>query len=169
MFDDVSLELIDPATSIAIENKEVTIQEQETTELKVKLEPVDASSTISWSSTDESVAIVDKGRVTGVRAGEALIMAMTDNGLSASSTVKVLKNNAIERPAIEAIEIHPKQLQLNAGQVRLLQATVAPENADLEKLVWRSSNESVASVQNGLLEAKSQGNAVITVETLDGA
>ena len=49
---------------------------------------------------------MDNGRVTGVRAGEAVIMAMTDNGLSASSTVKVLKNYAIERPAIEAIEIH---------------------------------------------------------------
>jgi hyaluronate lyase len=169
MFDDVSLQLIDPAISIAIENKEVTIQENDTAELKVRLEPADANTTISWFSTDESVAIVDKGRVTGVRAGEAVIMAMTDNGLSASSTVKVLKNSAIERPAIEAIDIHPKQLLLDEGQVRLLQVKVAPENADVEKLVWRSSNERVASVQNGLVEAKSQGSAVITAEAMDGS
>lgn len=169
MFDEVSLQLIDPATSIEIENKEVTILENETAEINVRLEPADASSTISWFSTDESVAKVDNGRVTGVRAGEAVIMAMTDNGLSASSTVKVLKNYAIERPAIEGIEILPKQLQLEAGQVRLLQANVSPENADMEKLVWRSSNESVASIQNGLVEAKSQGNAVITAETMEGS
>ena len=46
---------------------------------------------------------------------------------------------------------------------------VSPENADMEKLVWRSSNESVASIQNGLVEAKSQGNAVITAETMEGS
>lgn len=169
MFDDVSLLLIDPATSIEIENKEVTILENETAEINVRLEPADASSTISWFSTDESVAKVDNGRVTGVRAGEAVIMAITDNRLSASSMVKVLKNEAVGRPAIEAIEIQPKQMQLEAGQVRLLQANVSPENADREKLVWRSSNESVASIQNGLVEAKSEGSVIITAETMDGS
>jgi hyaluronate lyase len=168
-FDDVSLQLIDPATSIEIENKEVSILENETAEIDVRLEPADASSTISWFSTDESVAKVDNGRVTGVRAGEAVIMAITDNRLSASSMVKVIKNEAVERPAIETIEIEQKQLELEAGQVRLLQTNVSPENADMEKLVWRSSNESVASIQNGLVEAKSVGSAVITAETMDGS
>ncbi|WP_284036473.1 polysaccharide lyase family 8 super-sandwich domain-containing protein [Neobacillus sp. 114] len=169
MFDDVSLELIDPATSISMENKDVTIKEQETAVLNAKMEPADASSKISWFSSDNSVAIVDNnGTVTGVKAGEAVIMAVTDNGLTATSTVKVLRNDALERPAIEKLDLSPKELSLSVGQLRLLQTQVTPENADTGQLVWTSSNEEVASVKNGLVEAKSPGTAVISVATADG-
>lgn len=168
MFDDVSLRSIEPATSIEIENKEVAIREQETADLHVKLEPAGASSKISWFSTDESIAKVENGMVKGVKAGEAVITAVTDNGLTASSTVKVKRNDAIEQPAIEDFEISPKELMLNAEQVRLLQAEVDPENGDAGQLVWSSSNNNIVSVQKGLVEAKSPGNAVITVETSDG-
>ncbi|PLR90016.1 polysaccharide lyase family 8 super-sandwich domain-containing protein [Bacillus sp. T33-2] len=167
-FDDVSFKLIEPATSISLENSELTIQEQETADLNVKLEPADASSIVSYISTDNTIATVDNGIVSGVKAGEATIFAYTDNGLYASSTVKVVKNDALERPAIEVLDIYPKGVQLDVGEVRVFQAKTTPENADSAKLVWQSSNEAVAAVQNGLIEAKSAGNAVITVQTEDG-
>ncbi|WP_052427447.1 polysaccharide lyase family 8 super-sandwich domain-containing protein [Neobacillus niacini] len=168
LFDDVSLQLIQPATSIVIEESETTIKEQETASLHVKMDPADASSKISWESADQTIATVSNGTVTGVKAGETTIMAFTDNGLYATSTVKIIKNDAIERPEATELDLQPKELQLESGQVRLLQAIIAPANADAEKLVWRSSNEAVASVRKGLLEAKSSGTAVITVETEDG-
>lgn len=168
LFDDVSLELIQPATSISIEESEVTIKEQETALLHAKMVPADASSKVSWVSADSSIATVDKGTVTGVNAGETTIMAFTDNGLSASSTVKIIKNDAVERPAATNLDLQPKELILESGQVRLLQANIVPANADAEKLIWSSSNEAVATVQKGLIEAKAPGTAVITVETEDG-
>ncbi|WP_419955379.1 polysaccharide lyase family 8 super-sandwich domain-containing protein [Neobacillus niacini] len=168
LFDDVSLELIQPATSISIEESELTIKAQETGLLHAKMVPANASSKLSWVSADPSIATVDNGTVTGVNPGETTIMAFTDNGLSAASTVKVIKNDGIERPAVTDLDLEPKELEFESGQVRLLQATIAPANADTEKLVWSSSNETVATVQNGLIEAKAPGTAVITVETEDG-
>jgi hyaluronate lyase len=168
MFDDVSLELINPAQSISFGQSEMILEEQETALLNVKVDPIDTSSKISWFSTDETVATVENGTVTGNSTGEAVIMASTDNGLSASILIKVIKNDEVERPAIEWLDLNPKELELESGQVRLLKTSIAPNNADDEKLIWHSSNEAVASVQKGIVEAKSAGAAVITVETNDG-
>ncbi|MBS4206888.1 polysaccharide lyase family 8 super-sandwich domain-containing protein [Bacillus sp. FJAT-50079] len=168
MFDDVSLELINPAQSISIEQSEIVLKEQETALLNAIVDPADTSSSISWSSTNETVATVENGIVTGISVGEAMITVSTDNGLSASSHVKVTKNDNEEAPAIEGLDLNPKELNLESGEIRLLKANMTPKNADAETLVWRSSNEEVALIQNGFVEAVSAGTATITVETEDG-
>lgn len=86
--------------------------------------------------------------------------------LIGSSTVSVAKD--AKMPTIEAIKLNPEALQLKSSQVRLLEVQTTPENADHEKWVWRSSNDDVATVQNGFVEAISSGKATITVETEDG-
>ncbi len=168
MFDDVSLELINPAQAIAMEQSEMVLKKGETTLLNVQVDPVDTSSLISWTSTDGTVATVENGTVTGLAVGETLITASTDNGLSASTLVKVVEKDGIEGPSIGEIELHPKELKLESGQVRLLKASTTPENANTEKLIWGSSNKEVASVQGGMVEAHFAGTATITVETEDG-
>jgi len=49
-----------------------------------------------------------------------------------------------------------------------LKATVFPENATNQDIVWTSSNNDVATVNNGLIQAVSPGEAKIFVTTVDG-
>ncbi|GHH97859.1 polysaccharide lyase family 8 super-sandwich domain-containing protein [Neobacillus kokaensis] len=169
MFDDTAFQLTQPATSIVLDEKEITLKEQESALLHAKMTPVNASSKLSWFSTDDSVALVDQNaNVTGVSEGEAVIYAATDNGHMDSVLVKVARNEALERPVFTELVLNPKKLSLEKGQLRLLHAEFAPQNADSKNLIWRSSNNDVVSVQNGLIEAKSQGTAIITVETAGG-
>ena len=49
-----------------------------------------------------------------------------------------------------------------------LVATVAPDNATNKTVTWKSSNEDVAIVENGVVTAKKEGTATITVTTVDG-
>lgn len=49
-----------------------------------------------------------------------------------------------------------------------LTATVSPSNATNKKVTWSSNKTSVATVENGLVTAKSNGSAIITVTTSDG-
>ena len=55
-----------------------------------------------------------------------------------------------------------------AGQTTTLTATVLPENATTKQMIWTSSNESVATVENGVVTAKAEGTAVITATNVRG-
>ena len=57
---------------------------------------------------------------------------------------------------------------LNPGSSLTLTATVAPANATNKGVVWSSSNQSVATVSNGLVTAVAVGSATITATTQDG-
>ncbi|MFT8878858.1 MAG: Ig-like domain-containing protein [Oenococcus sp.] len=51
--------------------------------------PADSSAEVTWSTSDATIATVDEGEVSGVKAGTATITAKLANGLTASTTVTV--------------------------------------------------------------------------------
>lgn len=70
---------------------------------------------------------------------------------------------------VTGVTLNKSQVLLDLGDTFQLVDTVKPNYAENQKVVWTSSNESVASVdQNGLVTAKSYGEAMITVTTEDG-
>ena len=84
----------DVATSITLDKSEVTLKATQTTTLIATVLPETATNkSVTWTSSNEAVAIVDaNGTVTAVGVGEAIIMATTTDGsdLSASCVVTVL-------------------------------------------------------------------------------
>lgn len=83
------------ATGITVTPETATVVRGSTTELTATLTPENATSEVTWSSSDEAIATVDQsGVVTGVKAGTATITATvedTEPELSASCTVTVTK------------------------------------------------------------------------------
>ena len=73
------------------EGSAATIYTGETTTLEVNTNVI---GDVVWSSSDATIATVEDGVVTGLKAGEVTIMA-TLNGLTASKTVKVNYRNQI--------------------------------------------------------------------------
>ena len=69
---------------------------------------------------------------------------------------------------VEEIKLNKELLNLEVGDTETLVATVNPTNADNKELKWSSSNEKVVTVKDGKVTAVGSGNAVITVESLDG-
>ena len=59
-------------------------------------------------------------------------------------------------------------MSLTVGESQTLVVSVLPDNATDKTLNWSSSNTSVATVTNGKVTAKTEGNTVITVITKDG-
>ncbi len=71
--------------------------------------------------------------------------------------------------SVTGVTLSPTSISLNIGETSQLTATVSPSNATNKNITWSSSNNSVATVSNsGLVSAVSQGNATITVTTVDG-
>ena len=84
----VTVKRIDP---ISIElPKNATVEANKSITLKPMLQPKDAQADFSWSSSDNSVATVNNGEVTGIKAGKAVIELKTHNGLTATCDVEVL-------------------------------------------------------------------------------
>lgn len=71
--------------------------------------------------------------------------------------------------AVTGVSLNKTSDSISAGSTTQLTATVAPANATNKSVTWSSSNTSVATVSNtGLVSAKAEGSATITVTTADG-
>ena len=127
--------------------------------------PADATNrNVTWSSNDTSVATVDgNGRVTAVAVGVAVITVTTEEGKFAASCAVTVKN----RP-VTAVEVSKKEIKLYVGSSATLTAKVYPDNATIKDVVWSSSDEKIATVDNnGEITALKAGKATITVTSVD--
>ena len=135
----------------------------ETITITATLRPKTAiDKTLTWSSSNETVATVDQsGKVTAVALGEAVITAASSNP-EVSATCKV----TVVPTAVSAITLNPTEWSGEVGESFTITATVAPEAATDKTLRWTSSNEAVANVDaNGKVTAIALGEATITVAT----
>ena len=121
------------------------------------------NNTLTWSSSNTSVATVFYGVVEAVGFGTATITAKSNNGKTASCTVTV---NPI---AVTGVSLNKTSLSFTGtGSSQTLTATVSPSNATNKTLTWSSSNTSVATVSNGVVKAVGFGTATITAKSNNG-
>ena len=122
------------------------------------------NNTLTWSSSNTSVATVFYGVVEAVGFGTATITAKSNNGKTASCTVTV---NPIQPTGIKATPETSTLYGLN-GTVKL-SANVMPSNATNKAVTWSSRNTSVATVSSdGTVKAVGYGTTVITAKTVNG-
>ena len=90
---------------------------------------------------------------------------------SANFIIKAFTDNTSQQSVIdvENVSLNKDSLTLEEGATEQLKATITPADATYRNIIWTSSNDSVASVDNsGNVTAKSIGTAVITATTKDG-
>lgn len=134
--------------------------------LKAKIAPETASDkSVTWTSSDTTVAIVVNGSVTVFKPGTATITATTADG---GYTVQVV---------VIANEIVAESLTLNRtacddlavdGTLKLT-ATIAPVNVYNSTVTWTTSNSAIATVtDNGVVTGVAAGSVTITATTSNG-
>lgn len=72
------------------------------------------------------------------------------------------------RQGVTGIALQPELAVLDIGEKLTLQAVLTPENADVQSIVWSSSNPDVASVEAGVVTAHQYGTTTITAASPDG-
>ena len=158
-----------PVTGIKVSPDTLTLtKKDETAQLTAEVTPSYADNKrVTWQSSDEKVATVDEnGKVTAVGNGTATITATSVSGsYTATVSVTVKIPVEIQKLTIEA----EKETLTKIGESTELKVKIEPENADLQKLIWKSDNEKVATTdENGKVTAVGNGTAEITVTTKDG-
>lgn len=147
-----------PVSSISLNQTEVTLNKGESETLIATVSPENATyKDVTWSSSRETVASVDQtGKVTTLKAGTATIQAKAGEK-TATCTVTV-----IVPP--EGITISESSITLEEEQKKMLYATVTPDDTTDPSVTWQSSDNSVATVQNGLVTAIKVGTCIVTAK-----
>ena len=163
----IKINVVDP-TSIKLNKTSVSLLEGNVEAVTATVSPANATyKTVSWSSSNNSVATVSGGRITGVGKGSAVITAKTVNGLTATVKVTVEENPNIIKPT--GISVDKTSVILEEGNTEKITATVSPANATNKTVKWSSDNTQVATVSNaGIITAVRDGSANITVTTFNG-
>ncbi len=153
-------------TGVELWKSKLNMYVSQSVNFKATVLPSDASNKkVSWTSSDTSVATVDKnGKVTAKKAGTAVITVITDNGsYRASCTVKVKKY-----VAVKSVALNKTAISIKDGTTYTLKATISPEKASNKKLVWSSTDKSVATVSSsGVITGINPGTCKIVCKSAD--
>lgn len=112
----------------------------------------DEEALIEWTSSNDKIASVRRGTVTGVGKGTATITATTDSGATATCEVTVLERT---------LTISQQEATIDLAESNTLQLTATSSVAG-DKFTWSSNDPAVATVEGGLVTAVDIGSTIIT-------
>ena len=153
-----------------VKDGKLSLKSGASVQLTATVNPSNATDkTISWTSSNSSVAKVSDGKVTAVKAGTATITA-TAGGKTASVVVTVADNPVpVSSVSISGDGVSNGKLSLKSGASVQLTATVKPDNATDRKVTWTSSDSSVANVMGtGVVTAGSKAGTATVTATAGG-
>ena len=147
---------------------ELTLTEGEAETLTATVKPDNADNKkVAWSSDKTEVATVGgDGRVTAVKAGEAVVTVTTEDGGKTATCKVTVKAKAVP---VTGVEVNPWAVTLSVRGTSKLSYTIRPADATNQNVKWESESPSVATVDSeGNVKGVAAGTAKICVTTEDG-
>ena len=135
------------------------------------------SDTITWSLADGSSLPAglsldeNTGKIYGTptMAEESTFTVTATNAYGSASREFTLTISAPTTIPVTGVSLDQNALTLTEGDTVQLTATVEPANATNKGVTWKSSDDEIAKVDNGVVTAVAPGAATITVTTEDGS
>ena len=174
---------IDTPVPLTLDRTSLSLYEGDNAQLTATYSMAVSNPLLRWSSSDEAVATVANGQVRALSSGNAVITVVSANGVYSAECAVSVQATSDPTPTpdpdptptpdpdpvyVTDVELDQSELALSLGDSYTLQATVHPTGADNKAITWSSSDESVATVEDGTVKAMGAGTATITVRTEDG-
>ncbi len=172
-----------PATSLKLSSEKIVFDlsnKSKSQLLKVSLEPYDATNQdIVFSSSDEGVAIVDpSGKVFPIGFGMATITARTKEGNASAQCEVIVTDSENKKVYFDlpdktkivfpySIQLDASYLRLKYGETRKVGFILLPPDVTEDVVTWISSDPSVATVNDGLVQGVAIGKTTITARTVN--
>ncbi len=119
---------------------------------------------VTWSSSDKTIATVENGKVFALREGVVTIKAASKDGSNKECEYVITVNKLVIE--VEKIEISGNNEMLE-GEEQTLTLNVFPNKATNKEVVWSSSDETIATVDNGKVKTLKDGKVTIKAESIN--
>lgn len=157
--------------SVEFSQSEVSIPIGGSLDLLVNISPANRAGEVTFQVAEETVVSLDKQ----TPCEEGVMLHLSSHKLS-STTVYAFHEALAETPecvitvapiGLESIALDKETLSLKVFESATLSAKLTPENVTNPVLIWKSDNEEVVTVDNGVVTAHKTGEALVTV-SFDG-
>lgn len=130
------------------------------------VEPENASNNkVTWTSTDQSIAIVKNGKITAKSCGECDIICEATDGSGINEVCHVVVFQMVQN-----ITTKNNRITIPIGESYESEVTIKPDNATDKTLIYSSSNDKICLVDAaGRITAKAAGDCEITISASDGS
>ena len=150
---------------IKLNKTELNMKMGDETALTVEFNPSNfENKKVKWTSTNDEIAFVDdSGKIKALKPGRATIKVTSEDGnKEAKCTVTVTSG------PIKSISFADEEITVYVDSKTALETISDPENTAIENPTWTSSDEDVATVEDGVVNAKKVGTTTITVSNKAG-
>ena len=153
-------------TSIQLDKTDLTLQIGESYAFKVTYQTEKAQQPdYIWSTSDQSIlSVTADGEIKALSVGDTkLIVRTTSRGIADTC-------NVIVSPImVTTLTLSYPSTELEINQTMTISATCLPSKATYKKLLFESSDITVATVKDSIVTAKAAGKSTIRATTMDGS
>lgn len=156
----INLECIIKVQDIILEKDKIDVSVGYPLKIKADIYPKNATyKKLEYISSNEQVAIVKDGKIIGINEGECVITIKDKTG-----NVQKECEIVVKYIPVEDIKLDEESIEIGIGKKYILYGRLYPEFASNTNLEWNSSDENIVHVENGILTAVSEGEAIITIK-----
>ena len=139
---------------VKLSKTKAVIEKGKTLTLKSKVYPTTEDQTVTWKSSDKTVATVTSaGKVKGVGAGTATITC-TSKATGAKATCKV---------TVGYVKLSKTEVVIEKGEIVTLKSKVYPSTVKDQSVTWESSDPTIVKVgSTGKIKGMKVGKATVT-------
>ncbi len=148
-------------SGISFDDASKTLKVNEQIQLTLNYYPSNATNkSVTWTSSNNNIVNVSSsGLITAKNSGDATITVTSYNNKTAFINIKVIPNTI----PVQSITITNGDSKVDIGKTLQLKVTISPTDATNKSITWKSSDTSIATVDNnGLVKGIKEGNVNIT-------
>lgn len=161
----INNEIYYKTNSMTLSNEQLELSVGSKTKLTATINPSNAYQQVNWSSSNNKIATIDSnGMITALKEGIVTITATSIDGITKICQVTI-RDEETHEPGIDII---PKVIEVEIGQKQTIQYNFYLQNSSSNTIIWSTSNEKIASVTNGIINANNSGSCIIRATSSDG-
>ena len=154
--------------TIALDPTSVILHKDDTKVLNAVVEKngeVVSSPTISWTSSNSTIASVQNGTITALKTGDATITASYTDEYNKVHTA----TTTVSVHAVYALKLNASTAKVSVGKTETITATVTKDGEAVSspQIEWSTSDSTKATVTGGVISGVAEGNATITAKYTD--
>ena len=164
----VTINVTQSVESVSFAQNEIPVIVGRTAQAKVTVLPASANDkTLTWVSSDESIAAVKNGVITGKKAGVCTVTCRSNSNPEVYGTATV----TVSQLVTSVVNVNDaSELNLLVGQTVQTRWTALPEDATNKALTFKSNGTKIATVdENGMVTATGRGTVSIIATAQDAS